>query len=463
MKIIIGTGFTAGPSWSTSSTASEPDTEAVANYIEALGIDGYKGRLLLQHASSFQQLESERRVDTVSNRAYTFAPASGGKFGGSSLRLSSSLHKTPLRYDLSGINNVEIAYAIIENPLPDNLQQEKGHFLIETTGGVLYEFQHTESNGWVAEKDGVPIALKGINNNQQAGWNKHFFRCWKSGNDFKFAVCDSSTSNLMIYTDSGAASGDDFSSINFLQARGLSGDFGYVDDMTLREGDAGDITAWDKIDPQTAGMLVIGQRYFIDNYVAGDDFTNVGASVNETGESFIATGTTPTVWTNGSALINTSFDFQPLIRYIGYIFDADNIQKTTNGTPDDWGFSSVGNYDDITDGDPDTKASALVAARQLGFEQLKSVEAVVLEAGYTISELMSIALIGQRVEDDNAEPMTLLLKNAANVYEEQRETQVGDKGSLNIFAPKGDASFDTDLGAPTKSTNGMLATVRRGV
>jgi hypothetical protein len=53
---------------------------------------------------------------------------------------------------------------------------------------------------------------------------------------------------------------------------------------------------------QTSGSLVIDQRYIITNFVAGDDFTNVGAASNATGVIFQATGTTPTTWTNGSKL-----------------------------------------------------------------------------------------------------------------------------------------------------------------
>jgi len=53
----------------------------------------------------------------------------------------------------------------------------------------------------------------------------------------------------------------------------------------------------------TSGSLIIGQRYRIATFVAGDNFTNVGASSNATGVVFTATGTTPTTWTNGSALV----------------------------------------------------------------------------------------------------------------------------------------------------------------
>jgi hypothetical protein len=50
------------------------------------------------------------------------------------------------------------------------------------------------------------------------------------------------------------------------------------------------------------GSLVIGQTYKITEYYPGDDFTNVGAPSNAQDMSFVATGTTPAVWTNGSSL-----------------------------------------------------------------------------------------------------------------------------------------------------------------
>ena len=52
----------------------------------------------------------------------------------------------------------------------------------------------------------------------------------------------------------------------------------------------------------TSGSLVEGKMYLIVSFETGDDFTNVGASDNETGVVFKATGTTPTTWTNGSKL-----------------------------------------------------------------------------------------------------------------------------------------------------------------
>ena len=48
--------------------------------------------------------------------------------------------------------------------------------------------------------------------------------------------------------------------------------------------------------------LIVGETYRIIDYVAGDDFLNVGASENVTGEEFVATGRYPTNWSNSSQL-----------------------------------------------------------------------------------------------------------------------------------------------------------------
>lgn len=54
----------------------------------------------------------------------------------------------------------------------------------------------------------------------------------------------------------------------------------------------------------TSGTLTVGKRYRITDFQIGDDFTNVGAGSNATDVEFIATGTTPTTWTNSSELTN---------------------------------------------------------------------------------------------------------------------------------------------------------------
>lgn len=53
---------------------------------------------------------------------------------------------------------------------------------------------------------------------------------------------------------------------------------------------------------QNAGALVLGRFYTITNFVAGDNFLNVGAGSNANGVVFQATASAPTNWTNGSVL-----------------------------------------------------------------------------------------------------------------------------------------------------------------
>ena len=52
----------------------------------------------------------------------------------------------------------------------------------------------------------------------------------------------------------------------------------------------------------TSGTLEVGQRYRITDFQAGDDYTNVGAGSNANDVEFIATGTTPTTWSNSSGV-----------------------------------------------------------------------------------------------------------------------------------------------------------------
>lgn len=65
---------------------------------------------------------------------------------------------------------------------------------------------------------------------------------------------------------------------------------------------------------QTSGTLTTGKRYIITTFVAGDNFTNVGAAANASGTVFEATGTTPTTWSNGSTLNEAD----PLWKVEGY-------------------------------------------------------------------------------------------------------------------------------------------------
>lgn len=64
-----------------------------------------------------------------------------------------------------------------------------------------------------------------------------------------------------------------------------------------------------------SGLLVINRYYTIVDYIAGDDFTNVATvysgTINTDGCVFLATGTTPTTWTNQSVLTsNEDLEFR---------------------------------------------------------------------------------------------------------------------------------------------------------
>jgi hypothetical protein len=51
--------------------------------------------------------------------------------------------------------------------------------------------------------------------------------------------------------------------------------------------------------------FIIGETYTIDNYVEGDDFTNIGATGNATGNTFSAVGEIPNNWTSGSQITSS--------------------------------------------------------------------------------------------------------------------------------------------------------------
>lgn len=71
--------------------------------------------------------------------------------------------------------------------------------------------------------------------------------------------------------------------------------------------------------PQNDGVLIIGNTYKIQTYNVGDDFINVGAVSNAQDEIFTAIGTTPTVYSNGSGLIDLTPKTDILENTIGEI------------------------------------------------------------------------------------------------------------------------------------------------
>ena len=85
---------------------------------------------------------------------------------------------------------------------------------------------------------------------------------------------------------------------------------------------------------QTSGVLVEGHTYLIKSVETGDDFTNVGFAVP--GVAFEATGTTPTVWTNESVVIDVTLS-APVAR----VLNKDDVNYLGDIV---WSYSDVGEY-----------------------------------------------------------------------------------------------------------------------
>ena len=81
----------------------------------------------------------------------------------------------------------------------------------------------------------------------------------------------------------------------------------------------------------TSGLLVVGKTYVIGTLQAGDNFANVGYVSD--GTNFVATGTTPTTWTNSTSVLNVT-DSAPV---------ATVLVNTLSGTPV-WSYVNVGIY-----------------------------------------------------------------------------------------------------------------------
>ena len=81
----------------------------------------------------------------------------------------------------------------------------------------------------------------------------------------------------------------------------------------------------------TSGTLTIGKRYRLKDFIAGDDFSNIGAT-NVDGNEFIATGATPTTWTNSSIVVQIGCVLQLEQDAIGHNQWQDKSGNENHGT-----------------------------------------------------------------------------------------------------------------------------------
>lgn len=79
----------------------------------------------------------------------------------------------------------------------------------------------------------------------------------------------------------------------------------------------------------TSGTLVIGKTYVLAGVAAGDNFANVGYLANKV--AFVATATTPTVWSNGTEVTNIT-DSQPTVIVLQDTFPGISVALETQIT-----------------------------------------------------------------------------------------------------------------------------------
>lgn len=79
----------------------------------------------------------------------------------------------------------------------------------------------------------------------------------------------------------------------------------------------------------TSGTLVIGKTYVLAGVAAGDNFANVGYLADNV--AFVATATTPTVWSNGTEVTNIT-DSQPTVIVLQDTFPGISVALETQIT-----------------------------------------------------------------------------------------------------------------------------------
>lgn len=100
----------------------------------------------------------------------------------------------------------------------------------------------------------------------------------------------------------------------------------------------------------TSGSLIEGRTYLIKSVEAGDDFANVGLVTP--GVVFEATGTTPTVWANGTVVIDVAAS-APVSR----VLNKDDVNYLGDIV---WSFSDVGVYNLAFEGVSSTLCHKLI-------------------------------------------------------------------------------------------------------
>ena len=193
---------------------------------------------------------------------------------------------------------------------------------------------------------------------------------------------------------------------------------------------------------QTSGTLEVGRAYRIETFVAGDDFTNVGAGSNVTGIEFVATGTTPTTYSNGSTLtrIGCIQEYRPE----NILPDGSWTDSTTNNrlgagtTAEPLVRPSRGQYvvekeyahGDISSSSGTTKVADLPAGcRFVGVETVPSTAfdaSTDLDFGTSLSQTKFITSVG--------------VASTARIYTASDEASISDTATTPVYVTKNQAT-----------------------
>lgn len=435
IELKIGDGFENYRTWAKiDEVQSSDDSEFMPNYIKSLG----NGQLSIASNSPINTRfnHEEDSLFPTNSKVYSSNPANNGSdtFVGTSLGVRSQSTDLGMRYALQkdlGGNNFEMSYATSSvsninfgdlDMLPSSAAAvpnavKAPDIIIVLDDGLGNEWWYGFGlmfNEWKAcKRQSAPntkfaLALAGDRTAQwRTGWNKHFFRAWESGGSIKFRFTD--TTGKIAYYQEALPAGYSLTSVYFMRPphAGLGPENQY-DDLNIWEGDAAQEAIWD------------------------------GNFASQT------------------------FDFQPHIKQhvlLGNVGGAtENVEQTTNGDADDWAFSSVDAFSDMTDGDNNTYG--IPTLNQRGLLQNKSFDDIASELGHNISEITNLAFKGSEISDDDGQTMRTTLGRDGGAQETvDVASQISsERGAVCGFIGKG-SSKHTNI-APVPGDDNMLATIK---
>lgn len=188
---------------------------------------------------------------------------------------------------------------------------------------------------------------------------------------------------------------------------------------------------------KTSGSLVSGERYIINELKTGDNFTNVG--FEEIKQSFVATGTTPTSWSNLTEVMNVNFAS----------IDANTNVCGVNERTERWQvFNTASKYEDVCD----TGVNEIITEP----ETIKK---------SCIADITTVVPAGtETIIPDNGETFTSLKEYLENNTIDSITPYIKDEEGNYVEYPEHcEVIFNGDCGEPSLVTNSVVRIREDGV